>query len=163
MTRFTKRLALAAIAAALFVAGCGDDDDEDTTTTTSTTTEAAGSISVEQWTTGADTICAEGDRAQQQAAAQRFGDQPPSEPELEDFGATVVVPNLQAQHDAISGLPRPEAEAERIDDMLNALQEGIDAIAADPGLLVQGADSVPAIAEATELAQDLGLTDCGSG
>jgi hypothetical protein len=96
-------------------------------------------------------------------AAQRFGDDPPSRGELEDFGATVVVPTLQSQHDAITGLPRPEAEAERIDEMLGSLQEGIDAIAEDPSLLVQGTDSIPAIEQSTAIARELGLTDCGAG
>ena len=154
-------VALSLVVAALLV-GCGDDEEEPAPTTTATT-EPTGSISVEQWTTQADRICAEGERAQQQAAEQRFGDEPPTQTELEEFGTTVVAPNLQAQHDAIAGLPKPDAEAGRIDEMLSALQDGIDAIADDPALLVQGIDSVPAIQDATAIAQELGLTDCGAG
>ena len=153
---------IAIVAAGLIAGGCGDDDDEAPRTTTSGATGPVGSISTDQWTTQADRICAEGDRAQQQAATQRFGGEPPGQAELEEFGSTVVVPNLQVQHDAIASLPKPEADAERIDRFLGALQEGIDAIADDPGLLVQGTDSVPAIQEATELAEELDLTDCGS-
>jgi hypothetical protein len=158
----SRLLALLAIAGALVVGGCGDDD-EPRTTTSSGATRSAGSIGIEQWTTQADRICAAGDRAQQQTAAQQFGDEPPTQSELEEFGTAVVVPNLQGQHDAIEGLPKPEAEADRIDAMLSAIQEGIDAIAGDPSLLIQGTDSVPAIQDATEIAEQLGLTDCGSG
>lgn len=146
---------------AVLLAGCGDDDDTSTTTTSGT--EPAGAISLEQWTTQANRICAEGDRAQEQAAQQQFGNEPPSQSELEEFGRNFVVPNLQAQHAALAGLPKPEAEAARIDELLEALQEGIDAIADDLGVLVQGTDSVPAIAEATAIAEELDLTDCGSG
>jgi hypothetical protein len=142
--------------------GCGDDE-SDEPTTTSGATGAAGAISVEQWADAAERICSEGDRAQQQAAEQRFGDQPPSEEELEEFGTAVVVPNLLAQQAAIEALPVPAAEAERIEEMLVALGAGIDAVAADPGALVQGSDSVPAIAEATRLAEEIGLTECGAG
>ena len=151
------------LAVATLLAGCGDDDAEELTTSASGTTGPVGALSLEQWSTQANRICAEGDRAQQQAAQQRFGDEPPSQLELEEFGATLVAPNLQAQHAAISGLPKPEAEAGRIDQLLDSLQEGIDAIAEDPGILVQGADSIPAVQEATEIAAELDLTDCGSG
>jgi hypothetical protein len=154
-------VALAAAAAALIVAGCGGDD-ADTATTSSSTTDATA-ISVEQWTTQANRICVEGEKATQRTAAQRFGGEPPTGSELDEFGTTVLVPSLQGQHDAIAGLPRPEAEGETIDELLSALQEGIDAIDEDPSVLVQGTDSVPAIQDATALAQELGLTDCGSG
>lgn len=158
-----RRLILAAFivaAAGVLAGGCGDDD---ATTTTSSTTEAAGSITIEQWRAQADRICAEGDRGQQQAAERLFGEAAPSQAELEEFGEAVLIPSLQAQHDAIAALPRPQAEAGRIDEMLDFLQDGIDAIAADPSVLVEGTDSVPAIAQTTERAQALGLTECGSG
>ena len=155
-------LTVTALAAGLLAGGCGDDDEAPPSTTPGAT-GSTGSISVEQWTTQAQAICTAGDRAQQQAARQRFGDEPPSQTELEEFAVTVVVPNLEAQHAAISGLPKPDAEAERIEEMLSALSAGIDAVAEDPAALVQGADSVPAIAQATELAEDLGLDDCGAG
>jgi len=152
--------ALAAVGLALLVAGCGDDDDESTTTTTST---EAASITLDQWADQADQICAEGDRAQQQAAEQEFGEHAPSQDEFEEFATDVVVPGLQSQHDAIAELPAPEAEAEQVETMLAKLQEGIDQIAEDPAALVQGTDSIPGIIEATEIAQELGLRDCGSG
>ena len=153
-------LPLAPFVVAALLVGCGDDDD---TTPTSTATGTDGSISVEQWATHAERICTEGDRAQERAARQRFGEEPPSQAELEEFGTAVVVPNLRIQRDALAALPTPAAEADRIDAMLDALGEGAEAIAADPAVLVQGADSVPALREATELAEELGLTECGSG
>jgi hypothetical protein len=159
-----RRLISALVVVALgaqFGPGCGDDDGEPTSTTTGAT-DAAGSITIEQWAESADRICSEGDRAVQQTAAQRFGDDSPTEAEIEEFGDTVTVPNLQAQHDAIAELPKPNGEADEIDAMLGALQDGIDALADDPLLLVQGTDSVPGIAKATEIADDLGLTDCGA-
>ncbi len=159
--RGAKLAVLVAIAAALLAAGCGDDDD-DSTTSSSTTTGTVGGVSLDRWIVQADQICAEGDKAQQEAAEQQFGDQPPTDAELEDFADTVVVPNLQSQHDAIAALPKPEAEAGEIDELLAKLQEGIDAVSDDPSLLIQGGDSVPAIQEASTRAQDLGLTDCGS-
>jgi hypothetical protein len=161
-----KLLAVPAIALALLAAGCGDDDDEDTTSATDTstaTTEASATPTLEQWLANADEVCAAGDQELAAAAEEQFGNEPPSEAELEQFGTELMVPALQAQHDGIAALPKPEEEAERIDEMLAALQEGTDEIEADPALLVQGNDSVPGIAEATKIAQELGLTDCGSG
>ena len=164
MNRRVPLLLVAALAAAVIGAGCGDDDEETTTTTTTTTDEAASvELTLDQWTAQADRICGQADRALEQAAQQEFGQQPPSEAELEEFGRTVLAPNLQSQHDAIEALPAPAAETDQVEAMLSGLQEGIDQIEEDPSLLVQGADSVPAIAEATEIAQELGLTDCGSG
>ncbi|HEX2128123.1 MAG TPA: hypothetical protein VHF58_02790 [Solirubrobacterales bacterium] len=150
------------VAVAALLAGCGDDD-ETISTTTSAADDATGAISTEQWTAQADRICAAGDRAQQQTANLRFGDEAPTDAELEEFGRTILVPNLQAQHDAIAGLPKPPGTEAQIDAMLSELEDGIDAISNDPALLVQGTDAVPGIRTATELARELGLSDCGAG
>jgi hypothetical protein len=166
LNRPAKLLALVSVCAALFAAGCGDDEEEPEAPTTATetgTTGPSGTASIDSWTKQAEEICASGDKAQQQAAQQAFGGQQPSEEELTAFASDVVVPNLQEQYDAIAALPKPEAEAEQIDAMLSSLQTGINQVTEDPGALVQGTDSLPAIQDATEQAKELGLTDCGSG
>jgi hypothetical protein len=164
LNRISKLLALTAVAAALVAAGCGDDEEDPTTpATTATDASTEGSATLDSWVKRADEICTSGDQAAQQAAQQAFGNKQPSEEELTAFASDVVVPNLQEQYDAISALPKPEAEAEQIDAMLSSLQTGINQVNEDPGALVQGTDSIPAIQEATEQAKELGLTDCGSG
>jgi hypothetical protein len=163
-----RLLALTAISAALVAAGCGDDDGEPTGSTTTAAGDASGgteSESIEAWRERADQICAKGNAALTRAATQAFGGQQPSQTQAEAFASDVAVPSFQQQHDAIAALPKPEAEAEKIDAMLSSLQTGINQVTEDPGALLPNGDSssAPAIGEATSQAQELGLKECGAG
>jgi hypothetical protein len=159
-----KLLAVPALALALIAAGCGDDDDEDTpsATTTSGATAPSGSATHEQWISRADEICASADHDLTADAEQAFGSEEPTEADLEQFAQDALLPSLQSQHDAIAALPKPEEDAEQIDDLLSALQQGIDEAQDNPVALTQG-DATPGIQKANQLAQEIGLTDCGEG
>lgn len=159
-----KRLTVAVVllAAAVTVAACGGDDE--TTTTTPGATGATGAsgdtLTTQQFISQADEICAAGDQEIATAGQAEFGNQTPQGQELENFVDEVVVPSIQQQHDQIAALPAPEGEEESVDELLTALQQGIDSLEADPGQLAQGGGS-DAFAEANQLADELGLTDCG--
>ncbi len=69
----------------------------------------------------------------------------------------VLVPNVQGQHDDIDALGAPEGDEDDVQAILDALQEGIDAVEADPSLITSSDDP---LGEASDLAGEYGLTDC---
>jgi hypothetical protein len=143
--------ALALAAAALLAAGCGGDDDS----------EGGGDTqSKAAWVEQADGICASAEQDLNQAVAQQFGGKPPSDAEQEQFVTEETIPSLQSQHDEIADLAAPEGAEEQADALLAALQSGIDALKADPAS-IQAAGADAPLANATQLADRLGLTDCG--
>ena len=165
MNRSMKLLALVAVGGALVVAGCGDDEETSSTTTTPEATVATGTgggtLPKEEFITEADQICAAGDETIT-AAGDSLG-QSPSNADLEQFTGDVIVPSIQSQYDAIAALPVPEGEEEQVDELLSALQSGIDELEADPSLITAGDSAESPFADANKLAKEFGLTDCGEG
>jgi hypothetical protein len=136
--------ALAVVAAAAVVVGCGGDE---------TQSKAA-------WVEQADGICAAADQDLNQAAEEQFGGTAPNTSEQEQFVTDELVPSLQSQHDEIADLAAPEGAEEQADAMLAALQSGIDELEADPATIGDAGAGAP-LAEANQAADELGLTDCG--
>lgn len=168
LTRVMTLLALA-LAAGLIAAGCGDDDDE-TTTTSSTTTAATGATGATGAATGeplsqaefikeADAICAAGDK-KINAAGQQLGPGKPSDQEFEQFTTETLVPEIQAQIDAIRALTPPEGDEDEVSAILDAAQGAVDQLDQDPSLLNEQSGDDP-FKEANQLAKDYGLKECG--
>ncbi|WP_243057946.1 hypothetical protein [Nocardioides sp. SR21] len=125
-----------------FLAGCGGSDEEP--------------LSSEEFVKQADKICADGNAELEEAA----GDIDPNNAEdVEGFVQDVLVPNIQGQHDDLEELVPPEDDQDTFDDMLAALQEGLDQLSDDPSLITSDSDI---FGDANEEAQELGLTECGS-
>jgi hypothetical protein len=171
MTRTAVALLAALIAAGLIVTGCGDDDETTTAATTTAETGATGAtgaaggepLSKQAFVRQADEICREGDRQIDQEAEEFFGDleQDPGPAELEQFATDTVIPNIQQQIDDIRSLTPPEGDEDEISAILDAAQEGVDELEADPASLDEGPDAGGAFAEANRLAHDYGLKECG--
>lgn len=146
MKRSALLLPTLALALSLIVSGCGGGDDDKT------------SISKADFIEQADAICAAGD-VEIEAAADALGDDPTQE-QIEAFAVDTLVPSVQGQHDAIDALGAPEGDEDAISAMLDALQGSIDTVEADPSTInAEGADP---FADANQMAQDYGLTDCGT-
>jgi hypothetical protein len=140
----TPGLAALTLAAAAVLAGCGGDE---------TQSKAA-------WVEQADGICATADEDLNQAAEEQFGGTTPNVDDQAQFTSDELVPSLQSQHDEIADLAAPEGAEDEADALLAALQTGIDKLEADPASITkQGADAP--LGEANQLADKLGLTDCG--
>lgn len=157
--RLTLTLTGLAAVAALALGGCGGGDDTTSTATTGdteTSTASALALTKEQFIAQADAICAAGDKSLN-AALQALGNGQPSQADLQQF-AQVAVPALQEEVDAISALPPPSGDSEQITAMLNAVQNGIDKIKSDPAAI-----EADPLSEASRIAQDYGLQQCGSG
>ncbi len=140
----TRGLAAPALAAVAVLAGCGGDE---------TQSEAA-------WVESADGICAAADQDLNQAAEEQFGGTAPNVDDQAQFVSDELVPSLQSQHDEIADLAAPEGAEDEADALLAALQRGIDKLEADPASIAQQGADAP-LAEANQLADKLGLTDCG--
>jgi hypothetical protein len=171
MPRTATAMLAASLAAGLIAAGCGDDDEDTTTAATTTETGATGAtgvaggepLSKSEFIRQADEICREGDRQIDQRAEDFFGglEQDPGSAELEEFASEVVIPNIQQQIDEIRSLTPPEGDDDEVSAILDAAQEGLDELEADPSSIDEGPDAGGAFAEANRLAQDYGLKECG--
>jgi hypothetical protein len=139
---------LAVVAMALVAAGCGGDDDDDAPTK-------------EEFITQADDICTEGDQVIEEQAAEVFGSGQPSKAQQEAFIEDTVIPETQSQIDGIRELTPPEGDEDEVNAIVDAADQGIDEIESDPAALTQGGANP--LAEASQLAAEYGMKDCGQG
>lgn len=139
-------------ALALIAVGCGGGDDDE---------EPSGPpLTKEEFITQADEICATGDEEINTAAEEQFGDlteEPPVE-DQEAFLTDVVAPNYESQLSQIRELSPPEEDAAEIETLLGALDELIAQLQDDPAAVLEATEPP----EASRLAQDYGLQNCGS-
>jgi hypothetical protein len=147
-------LAMLALAAGLVAAGCGDDDDDEATSAA----ETEETIPKADWLEQADQICSDENSALAEEARSQYPEGPPTGEDAVAFAEDVYIPNLQSQHDQIAELPAPEGAEQEAEELLSALQAGIDELAADPGSFVEST----ALDDPGEAAQDIGLRQCGS-
>lgn len=140
-----------ALGLALALTGCGGSDDGSDGAEQEPAAETA--ISEADFVEGANTICLDAS-TELQAEADLLDESS----DLEAFMTDTAVPNFQAQHDDIAALGAPEGLEDQVEELLTSLQEGIDAIAADPNAAADTENSP--FADANAAATELGLTDC---
>jgi hypothetical protein len=141
-----KMLALAVAGlVAVGVAACGDDGGDDTSSETGTT---AAAISEEDFVAQANEICAEGNAEL---------DEGPEDGDFEGFITDALIPNIQAQVDAIEALGAPEGQEEQVAQFLEDAQTQLDALEEDPSAI--GDET---FADVNEQAMALGLDECAT-
>jgi hypothetical protein len=134
-------VAIAALAAGLLAAGCGDDDDE------------SSDLTHDEFVTQANEICTEGNAELEQTADPAAG---PGTAEFDAFVTDTLVPNVQGQIQDIRDLGIPD-EDEDLNATLDEAEEITNEIADDPAVLTEGGDPfAPVNDELTEA----GLTEC---
>ena len=142
-------------AAALTIAACGDDDDPEPQPLASGATGAIGEA--RNGDMAAFIAPLTGLRAGRQGSADKaeaqYPEGPPTGNAAAKFAEDVVIPNLQAQHDAIAQIRPPEGEEDAIASLLDEFQAGIDELAEDPENFVAST----ALEDAAAEAQALGL------
>jgi ABC-type glycerol-3-phosphate transport system substrate-binding protein len=143
-----------ALAVSLVATGCGGSSDD----SSDGGGAPAASISKADFTEQANTICSDASDDLQTAGAD-ITDQS-TQDELVAFVTDAAIPSFQAQHDAIAALGAPEGQEDDVQALLTALQDGIDAVTADPTAFL--ADGSSPFEDANAAANGLGLTDCGS-
>jgi hypothetical protein len=143
----------ALVALAAVVAGCGSDSE---------TTESLTKV---EFIKRADAICEKNEgkvTSEFEDYAEEKGwdeNKEPSKEQQEEAIVEVVGPNVQAQVDEIRELGAPEGDEETIDEMLTAVEEGVERIEEEPQLLTEEAKNP--LAEGSKLARDYGLEKCG--
>lgn len=133
--------------------GCGGDDDSSSTTT--------AAISKDDFVEFGNKICAEGNKTFDAAAKSTFSGGKPTEAEMTKFVDETAVPTIQGEIDGIRALGAPEGDEDQVNAILDAAQQGVDTISADPTAF--GSGNADPFAEANKLASDYGLTECAGG
>lgn len=145
--------AVAAVALAALVAGCGGGDE--TTDETVTLTKA-------EFIKQGDAICKEsGDQSEKEAEEfaeeNGFTLEKASTEQLEEAVAEVLVSTLRQQADEISALGAPEGDEEQVEEIITSLEGATDEIEDEPKLVFEE----KVFDEPNELAQDYGFKVCG--
>lgn len=107
----------------------------------------------------ADLICRDGDEAAAKKVESTFGNQPPTQSNLTAAVEDILAPNIQKQLEDLRALTPPEGDEDTVSAIYDELESGLDKILEDPA---SGVQSDP-FGEASRLARDYGLTECGSG
>jgi hypothetical protein len=152
----TRLIALAAgvLAAALIVAGCGGDDDSSTT----------ASISKAAFVKKVDAICKQGNKRMELAFVDFLKEhkniKKPSDSDYEALVGTVLVPSVSQEIEEIRALGVPADDQDEVEEMLDALEEGVETAEDNPQAVTSSSDAVFGIA--SRLAEEYGLEVCGS-
>jgi hypothetical protein len=164
--RRSRFLALTAVlaAAALAAAGCGSGDDA--TTPDAGTTAAAASLTMAEFVTEGNEICAEVNE-ELEAGIEEFaeenglsGNDQPSEEQLEELATEILIPSVAGQFEQIRGLGAPSGEEKKVDAFLDKAESAVEEVEADPALITDQAGQSPFVTVSRE-ATALGLVACG--
>ncbi|HET9593174.1 MAG TPA: hypothetical protein VFP17_09690 [Solirubrobacterales bacterium] len=152
----SKLIAVLAAAAAILmiVAGCGGGSDS---------SSDSASLSKAQFIKQADAICEKGDEEANEeveafAEENNVNTSKPTKKQQEDVITEVVAPNVQGQVEEISELGAPEGDEKQIEAMVDAVEEGVEELEADPSKLIEGKNP---LGKGSKLAKEYGLKACG--
>lgn len=138
-----------ALAAFALAAGCGGDDGDDTDPK-------------EEYIAQGDEICARGTFTIGTHARERYGTPQPPPKRIEEYSKQIVVPTLQTEVvERLRALPAPQGDEQTTAAIYDALEQAIDELRADPGLIAD-ANVGGAFDEANRRAQAYGFRQCGS-
>jgi hypothetical protein len=139
------------VAAALALGACGGDDDD------------GESISKQEFVAQADEICEESDARIEAEGRKVFANRRPSQQEIVTYMEEVVIPEVTQQVDAVDQLPVPEGDEEQIQAVVDSAREGLETAEADPARFAgtEGEDSEDPFDEASRLAGEYGIQECG--
>jgi NH3-dependent NAD+ synthetase len=145
----------AAIAAlVLIVVGCGGGEDS----------SDANAISKQAFIKKADAVCQQSNKRMEAAFVDFLNAhkniKKPSRSDYERLVGEVLVPNIRREIKEIQALGTPEDDGDRVDAMVDALEEGVETAENNPKAVANSSDAVFGIA--SRLAGEYGLTVCGS-
>jgi hypothetical protein len=154
---------LACLAIGLVAAGCGGGGD--TTSGGGSTSESGAAPTKAVFVKEADAICEKGDEElneEVESYAEENGISTKKEPpkaQQEEVYAEVVLPNVAKQGEEIGALTPPEGDEAKVEEIVQALESGVEEAEANPGLLVEGKNP---LAGASAEAKAYGMKVCGS-
>jgi len=132
-------------------AGCGGDE--------------AKPLSKADYIKQGDAICEKSGDKIDKAAQKTFADlgqnEMPTEEEITPFVEETFKPEIESQISGLRDLTPPEADADKLNEIYEQVEEALAKVEDDPGtLLEQGADPFE---DANKAAQDYGFKVCGEG
>lgn len=142
------------VAIAVIAAGCGSSSDS----------TSSASLTKAEYIKQGDALCKKGSseiEAEVETYAQENNISLKSEPskaQLEAISEDVIIPAVQSQLDGLKGLGTPTEEEDKSNEVLEALEEGIEKGEEDPGAFVEGEGT---LGKANKLAKEFGFTVCG--
>jgi hypothetical protein len=151
-TRWIAGVFLVALAV---IAGCGGDDDSST---------AVSSASKEAFIEKMDAICKRGNTRMAgvyvEFLKRRKKGTAPTTAEYEGLVDELMIPNLKREIKEIEALTVPSGDQDEIDEIIVALEEGVETAEENPRAVAISSDVVFGIA--SRLAAEYGLEVCGS-
>ena len=167
----------ALLAIAVVAAGCGGGgSSSDTSGGESTSGGSTGGESTSAQSSGgtvtkaafikqADAVCLAADEevvTEVNEFAKQHGLDPEKEPSQSvqvELVEEVVLPDLRMQHDKLAELTPPEGEEDKVEELLDSLESGIEEAEGDPEGLTEGKNP---LGDASEKAKAFGLRKCGA-
>ena len=141
------------VAIAVIAAGCGSSSDS----TSSSLTKA-------EYIKQGDAVCKKGSGEIEEEVDTYAKENnislksEPSKEQLEAISENVIIPAVQSQLDGLKALGTPSEDEGRSNEVLDALEEGIEKGEEDPGAFVEGKGT---LVKANELAKEFGFKVCG--
>lgn len=140
---------LAAACGAVATSACGDGSSK--------------GVSKAEYLGRASRVCQEGNQALTKASDEVFAEVPPgqklSQPQIEEFVRTTVIPTLRDQIERLRAIPAPKGRQGQVDRIYDALDKGLGELERAPGKLSDGSN---VFAEAEALAKQYGLSVCAT-
>ena len=144
-----RMLTVGVLVAALGLGACGGDDERPLTKA--------------EYIERGSAICTEGSQKIEAGAKATFSQQgsiPPVE-EIRQFADEIVAPTIENEVERLRELGPPEADEERIEDILQAGSDGVDTVREDATILLSRTDD--GFNTYRELSSAYGLQNCGGG
>ena len=139
--------------ACLVIAGCGSS---------SSTTSSTATITKAEFIAKGNAICAAGHKTQEaafKAYTKKAGlkeNQKATKAQQVEILQAVLLPSIQAQANAIKALGAPSGESQHVDAALEATQQALNKVKANPQIL----EKEDPFHEAGQQLHELGLTRC---
>jgi hypothetical protein len=151
----TRLVAWAGVVAIVVVAaGCGGED----------SSTGGPSISKEAFIAKVDAICKRGNGRVEVAFADFLEENKdlkrPKPADFEGLVGDVLVPSVKREIEEVRALGAPDGDEEDVDEMVDALEEGVETAERNPKAVTNSSDAVFGIA--SRLAEEYGLEVCGS-
>jgi hypothetical protein len=127
----------AAIAIALVVTGCGGGGDSSTSTV---------SVSKAAFIKKVDAVCQKGTERMQRAILvflkQHKDVQRPNKAQSEKLVGTAIVPSVKTEIKELKALDAPEGDEDRVEEMVSALEEGLETAEGNAEAVVASSEAV---------------------
>jgi hypothetical protein len=120
-------------------------------------------LSKSEYLSRAKAVCQKGNQTLTSASDAVFAKLPPgqklSDADIENFVRTTVIPTIRDQVRELRTIPPPKGQKDKVEEIYNALDRGLDELEKAPKKLTDGSN---VFAEADSLATKYGISVCAT-